>query len=178
MRDPHPVFDGSAQAAIFRSDVVAFERLDKRLSALKRPAKADQGVEAVLAEQWNDAAGARGFALDLKQQREGLTEAERAESAQLSACAKAWRRLRHAAPHELAGLDPTIADAERARAWELRLQPFTPDAPPLTEEERRELAGLDARLGAECAAIEAAKRRASQAPRPTRAGAADSPRRR
>ena len=143
---------------------MAFPRLDERLKRLKRPVKAGHGFDADLAEQWNDAAGARMFALDLKQEQEELSEDERAEYARLGARAKAWQRL-HTPPHELASLDPTITDADRGRAWQLRLRPFIWDAPPLTEEERRELAGPDARLGAERAAIEAAKRRADGASR-------------
>jgi len=135
---------------------MAFERLGKRFDRLKVRAKADQGFDPVLAEQWNDAAGERRFQLQLKQEKEELSKDERAEYAHLSACAKAWQR-RHARPHELAGLDPTITDADRARAWELRLRPFIWDAPPLSEEERRELTDLDAKLGAEREAIKAAE---------------------
>jgi hypothetical protein len=113
-------------------------------------------------------AGARMFALYLKQEQEELSADERAEYAHLGACARAWHHL-HTPPHELASLDPTITDADRGRAWELRLRPFRWDAPPLTEEERRELAGLDARLGAERDAIEAAKLRSGGAARRRRA---------
>lgn len=135
---------------------MVFERLGKRFDRLKVRAKAGQGFDPVLAEQWNDAAGERAFQLYLKQKKEELSTDERAEYAHLSACAKAWQR-RHAPPHELAGLDPTITDADHARAWELRLRPFIWDAPPLSEEERRELTDLDARLGAEREAIKAAE---------------------
>jgi len=141
---------------------VAFQQLDERFKRLKLPAKAGDGFDADLAEQWNDAAGARMFALYLKQ--EELSEDERAEYTQLRACARAWQHL-HTPPHEWASRDPTIADADRGRAWELRLRPFIWDAPPLTEEERRELAGLDARLGAERDAIETAKQRSGGAAR-------------
>jgi hypothetical protein len=146
---------------------VAFRRLDERFKRLKPPATAGHGFDTDLAKQWNDAAGARMFALYLKQEQEELSEDERAEYTQLRACARAWQHL-HTPPHEWASLDPTITDADRGRAWELRLRPFIWDAPPLTEEERRELAGLDARLGAERDAIEAAKQRAGGA-RPQRA---------
>ncbi|MGP0089380.1 MAG: hypothetical protein ACLPKB_05400 [Xanthobacteraceae bacterium] len=73
----------------------------------------------------------------------------------------------------MANLDPTISDADRARAWKLRLQPFRWDEPPLTEEERRELAGLDARLAAERNAIEAAKSGAHKETRSKRARRTD-----
>jgi hypothetical protein len=151
---------------------MAFERLDKRFNRLKAPVKADQGFDPVLAEQWNDAAGARKFQLHLKQEKEELSEDERAEYEHLSACAKAWQR-RHAPSHELANLDPSITDAGRARAWELRLRPCIWEAPPLSEKERRELTELDARLGAERAAIEAANRRAGAGGRSKRAATTD-----
>jgi hypothetical protein len=149
-----------------------FERLGKRFDRLKVRAKADQGFDPVLAEQWNDAAGGRAFQLYLKQKTEELSNDERAEYAHLSACSKAWHR-RYALPHELAGLDPTITDADRARTWDLRLRPFIWDAPPLSEEERRELADLDRKLGAEREAIEAAKRRAGAGARSKRARQTD-----
>ncbi|MGP0094707.1 MAG: hypothetical protein ACLPKB_32860 [Xanthobacteraceae bacterium] len=44
--------------------------------------------------------------------------------------------------------------------WKLRRRPFNWNEPALTEEERRELARLDARLVAEHSAIAAAERRA------------------
>jgi len=143
---------------------MAFERLDKRFNRLKRPASIERGFDPLLAEQWNDAAGARWFELHLKQEKEPLSDSERAEYAHLSACSKAWQRQR-TPPHELAALDPTITDADHERAWELRLRPFMRDAPPLTEEEQRELVALDARLAAERDAIEAAKQRAGGAAR-------------
>jgi hypothetical protein len=98
---------------------------------------------------------------------EELSEDERAEYTQLGACARAWQHL-HTPPRELASLDPTITDADRGRAWELRLRPFILGCAAAHQEERRELAGLDARLGAERDAIEAVKRRAGGA-RPQRA---------
>jgi hypothetical protein len=114
---------------------MSMQRLGKRLYRPKAPADAGQGYDPVLADQWNDAAGARTSELHRKQEQEGLTDDERAEYSHLTACSKAWRR-RYALPWELANLDPTITDADRARAWKLRLQPFRSDEPPLTEEEQ------------------------------------------
>jgi hypothetical protein len=138
---------------------MSIRQLGKRLTRLKAPADAGQSYDPVLADQWNDAAGAAMFELYRKQEKEELSKGERAEYARLIACSKAWHR-RHTPPSELANLDPTITDADRARAWKLRLRPFNWSEPPLTKEERRELAGLDARLAAERNAIAAAEGRA------------------
>jgi hypothetical protein len=151
-----------------KEGAMSVQRLGKRLTRLKAPADAGQGYDPVLADQWNDAAGARMFELCCRQEKEGLTDDERVEYERLIACSKAWRR-RHTPPSELANLDPTITDADRARAWKLRLQPFRWDEPPLTEEERRELAALDARLAAERNAIAAAESGRTPGTRPKRA---------
>jgi hypothetical protein len=144
----------------------------KARDRLTAPADAGQGYDPVLADQWNDAAGARMFELCRRREKEGLTDDERAEYARLTACSEAWRR-RHTPPWELANRDPTLTDADRARAWKLRLQPFRWDEPPLTEEERRELAALDARLAAERNAIAAAKSGRAPGTRPKRAWQTD-----
>jgi hypothetical protein len=143
---------------------MTMQRLEKRFNKLNLPGKAD--FDPLLAKQWNDAAARRKFQLDDKQEQGELNEAERAEHAHLAACADAWG-LRH---YGLEKLDPTITEADRERAWQLKLQPFIRGAPPLTEEEQRELADLQGRLVAENAAIEAVKRRAERVARSRRRG--------
>ncbi|MGP0089381.1 MAG: hypothetical protein ACLPKB_05405 [Xanthobacteraceae bacterium] len=65
-----------------------FYRL-KALDRLKPPANTGRGYDPALADQWNDDAGARLFELDDSEEKEGLTDDQRAEYAHLTACAEA-----------------------------------------------------------------------------------------